>query len=491
MGGSTKVIDTTPQQTQKLRGGVVDWLMTPSQGQGQLAGRGAAAQGGRQMQPFGGDNNVLYNSDAERGFSAGGPQPQGGMPQGFAEWQRGYQAQEPQMSGGYPGQAYAGPQSVIPGMGGGSPYDRMFANDPGAIPRTEVNRVGDVAGIDRGGIRDVNAGNVSFDPSQIGRINPNQIQQVGDASQNIDIRRNMIGNVTPGQLNNVGTQSVDQLGGANSAFFRNMMAQLQPAFDEQRSSALAAAKEGAGNLSGSGYANYVGSALNRSLGDEQARLADYATQGLGMEVNRQLGVAGLNNTSNIARFQGDLDAQRANQGMDSTFINQMLQRGQLGLQGQMANQDAGLRALLANQGADIESGRLGLQAGGMNQDANLRAGMANQGMDANWMSQEMQRRFGNQSAGINQNQFQGQMDQQRLMQEYQTRAQMGDANAQRFLQMLMAQSTAGVTPSTVQQSGGIGSFLGTALGGVAGSFLGPLGTAAGSKLGSSLFGGGK
>lgn len=444
MGGSTKTYDTTPADTQRLRKGVVDWLMKP-QKPTQMGSQGAAATGGAAW---------------------GGPTI---LP--------------PRGSGG-PVNNYGGPQPDS-----SSPYDRIFQADPGTIGRVTPDRVGDVAGFDRSGVRDVNAGQVNFDPSQIGRINPDQIPQVGGGGANIDINREMIGNVTAGNIPGQRTQSVDQLGGANSAFFRNMMGQLQPAFDQQRQLAVAGAKEAAGNLSGSGYGNYVGAALNRSLGDEQARLADYASQGLQTEVGRQLGVAGLNNAGNIARFQGDIQAQGMNQNADQSFISQLLQRGGLEQQGQIANQDAGLRALLANQGADIESGRLGLQAGGMNQEANLRAGISNQGADQSFMAQELQRRLGNQAAGINQNQFQGNLDQQRLLQEFQTRAQMGDANASRFLQMLLAQSTAGVGPTTIQKSGGIGGFLGQAAGGLIGSIGGPIGTAIGSKIGKSIGGG--
>jgi len=82
-------------------------------------------------------------------------------------------------------------------------------------------------------------------------------------------------------------QSVDQLGGANSPFFANMMQQLQPMFTQQRDEAMAAAREGAGNLTGSGFGNILGSAINRSLGQEQATAAQYAQQGLQMELQRQ------------------------------------------------------------------------------------------------------------------------------------------------------------------------------------------------------------
>lgn len=88
------------------------------------------------------------------------------------------------------------------------------------------------------------------------------------------------------------TQSMDQLGGANSPFFQNMMAQLNPMFEQQRADAVAAAKEGAGNLTGSGYGNVMGSMMNRTMGSQQAMVADLFQNLAGMEMQRQQGDAG-------------------------------------------------------------------------------------------------------------------------------------------------------------------------------------------------------
>jgi hypothetical protein len=83
------------------------------------------------------------------------------------------------------------------------------------------------------------------------------------------------------------TQSVDQLGGADSAFFKNMLEQYQPALDQNRATGIAAAKEGAGTLTGSGFANILGSSINRSLGEENATVANIAGHGLDLEQARQ------------------------------------------------------------------------------------------------------------------------------------------------------------------------------------------------------------
>lgn len=430
MGGSTKVVDTTPKQTQGLRTDVIDYL----------SGKPRTSSAGTQQ------GNGLFGILRARENALTGTNPSGGGPQ--------------------PGAA--------------DPFDRIRAESPELPPQINIPQVGPVEGFGRDSIRDIFGGNVNFDPSMIGMIDPNMIPGVGNNLPSF--MRKDIGNVGTNPLGHLGTDSVDQLGGANSAFFQNMMKQLQPAFDQRRTEGIAAAREGAGNLTGTGLGNSIGTSINRSLGDEQATLANYAAQGLQTEVGRQLQQAGINTNRDISSAGNALQAGIANQGADQNFMSILLNRAGLGQQGELANQDATLRTLLANQGAGIEGARLGLQAGQGNQEAALRASMANQGADQNFMSQELQRLFGNQGAQIGQNQFQGNMDQQRQMQIFQTLAQLGDSNAQRFMQMLLGQSTAGVAPGQVTQSGGIGSLLGP-LGGIAGTALGgPLGGALGSKL---------
>lgn len=180
------------------------------------------------------------------------------------------------------------------------------------------------------------------------------------------------------------TVSLDQMGGAVNPFIQNMMAQLQPMFTQQRNESMAAAREGAGNLTGSGFANILGSAINRSLGQEQATAAQYASQGLMAEMQRQ-------------------------------------QQTQ---------------ALAAQQAA-----------------------------------------------------AQAQLDQQRHGMQYQTAADLSNANAQRFMQMLMGMSTAGLGPEQVVQSGGVGSMLAPIGMGIGTALGGPAGTAIGGWIGRRAAGG--
>lgn len=132
------------------------------------------------------------------------------------------------------------------------------------------------------------------------------------------------------------TQSVDQLGGENSAFFRNMMNQLSPAFNQRRDLALAAAKESAGTLTGSGFANTLGNSVNRSLAEERASLADYASRGVQTEVQRQLAQGGL-----------DLSAMEMGQRAElSNIATEMQRRGY--------NADQINKTILAQAGLDSQ-----------------------------------------------------------------------------------------------------------------------------------------
>jgi hypothetical protein len=167
MGGSTKRYDTTPAQTSKLRGGIVDYLMGPGGGSG-----GPSAQYPNKATPY--QSSVLNGSGAS-GFGT-------------------------------------------QGNGTGSPFDRINS-----------------------------------------------------------------GTVAP-------PQSIDQLGGASSPFFQNMMSRYQPAFDQARTMGLASAKEASGTLTGSGYGNILGAAVNRSIADQGATMAGIAGHGLDLEAARQANV---------------------------------------------------------------------------------------------------------------------------------------------------------------------------------------------------------
>ncbi len=102
---------------------------------------------------------------------------------------------------------------------------------------------------------------------------------------------NMAGNATAGQANStVGmVQSMDELG--NSFFKDNVMTPYRDMFAQTRAEGLAAAKEASGNLTGSGFANNLGTTVNRSIAEENKTLSDILTQLGQFEVGRQQQVA--------------------------------------------------------------------------------------------------------------------------------------------------------------------------------------------------------
>jgi len=128
------------------------------------------------------------------------------------------------------------------------------------------------------------------------------------------------------------TQSIDQLGGADSEFFKNMIARYQPAFDTQRNLAIAGAKEGAGTLTGSGFANILGSNINRSLGDENNALTSIARQGIDAEQARQAADANRTQGLNLANA--------------SNFLQLLMGQGLAGVGPDTIKTSGGIGALL-------------------------------------------------------------------------------------------------------------------------------------------------
>jgi hypothetical protein len=141
-----------------------------------------------------------------------------------------------------------------------------------------------------------------------------------------------------------------------------------------------------------------------------------------------------------------MQAQQLNQAQDLATTQQSLQlAGQFGL----ANQDAALRAALANQGVDVQYGltnaqlqqqaalanqSTGLAAAQANQDAMLKAALANQGYD------------------FNVGQLNTQNQQQANLANQAAQNQIAQANANNFLQANLANQGAGLQANQQQIS---------------------------------------
>lgn len=389
MGGSTKVVDTTSNALKPLRNDAINYLQ----------GNPSGSNGGASSQP---DPTQFMQQ-----FFNGGSRNPADVPIG------GTQPSINMMNGSGSDASAQDPMNRIMGTAVGS-------NAPTAVPYGGNAAPVTYGSLDRSGVRDVSLG------------------QNGQDMFSLMMQR-LRGGGPQAQAGS--TQSVDQLGSATSGFFNNMMNQYKPAFAQARSEALAGAKESMGNLTGSGAGNALGTATNRSMGAEQAQLAELAKWGVGQEMQRQLGQAGIDTNASIANAN--------NQGqMLNTGVNMLGQQ----LQGNMANQNADLSFL-------DQLGRINLAQGNA---------------DANQSLQNQQLFQGTLNQGSAQGMQQGQFNagQQNAM---------SGQNAQNFLQMLMG--TLSNNNVAVQQNpGALGSILQT-VAPIAGAFLGgPGGAAVANKI---------
>lgn len=215
-------------------------------------------------------------------------------------------------------------------------------------------------------------------PNEPGRVNIGTPGQVGAGGVNID--------------------SASTLGGATSPFFQNMMAQYEPLFAQERARTIAQAKESSGNLTGTGYANNVANALNRTLTDQQAKIADLFRSDLANEQARQSqlsqfaqerNLAGFNTGADFMKTQGGLDQQR-NLSIFDTLANLSNSQGNryASLLGQTGTAGVGQDEIIAQGGLGALIGPLlgalgnsslggGLAALGGNLASGLTSGLGN------------------------------------------------------------------------------------------------------------------
>jgi hypothetical protein len=116
--------------------------------------------------------------------------------------------------------------------------------------------------------------------------------------------------------------SLDSFADPNGALFSTVRNMYDDMFNQNRAMALAQAKESSGNLTGTGYANNLGSAVNRSLGEQNATLGSLLNQ-LAMA---QYGQENSNAQNNAQRFMQML-LQMSGQGVGPS---QIVQSGGIG-----------------------------------------------------------------------------------------------------------------------------------------------------------------
>lgn len=306
LGGRTKTIDTSPPEIQELRNQFLNYI------------------GGRPAVP--GISSAEFDDWLRRTYPRGTKQGTRNTPGRRGELYEEYRRQYQPTTGG--------------GAGGtGGFFDRIFR--PASVDRPGEVGLDARAWIDRNAIP---RATTSFAAPEIDPINRGMVRDISGVPD----------------IYAPSTQSVDQLGGVKSDFFRNVMSQLAPAFAQRRAEGLAAAREAAGNLTGTGRSNFLGGAINRSLGEEQATLANYATQGLQTEVGRQQGDAARALEAARANQGVAFQTGAANQAADISFLGSLLERGrlnqgaalqaaELGQRGEFANINSVLQALTGNQ----------------------------------------------------------------------------------------------------------------------------------------------
>lgn len=282
-----------------------------------------------------------------------------------------------------------------------SPYGGIFGQPIQGPPPTSI-----------AGLPGLDAAQINVDPQWQSIIDQIRGSAGGDASAMGG------GSGGDGGVSGAGTDlmSIDQIGknmtDPNSYFSTQVLPNLNNLFNQSNSLTAASAKESAGNLTGSGFANTLGTALNRNNAQQQQTLSSTIQGLVGQQASQNQFGAGLANQRNISSAQL---AQSAN-----ALAQQARASGRADLMG-IANS----MMQKAQSQAQIEQG-------------------------AN--SQYFQ-------AGVDRNTNQAGMDQQRMMAQFAAATGMSQQAAANFLALLQGQSTAGVGPSTVTQTPGWTSMI--------------------------------
>jgi len=293
------------------------------------------------------------------------------------------------------------------------------------------------------------------------------------------------GGVSAGKIAGLteGQQSVSDL--ATQGFMDKMLQQYNPYFEQARQKALAQAKEASGNLTGSGFANALGTSTNESIAQQQAQLAQLAQFGISQEMARQQGLAGFENQRNIAQAGNELSASAANAGnmlqgalgygnLSQNGTNQRLQAllgaGSLDLNNRTLDSNEQQR----NMGYDLEKWKTlaGLQQNDAqsqaqrDQQTNLfNAGAAN---DREQFVANLAAQLGmnNRQLSSQENQFLASLLQNNNQFNAGQTNGVNNSNAQRIAQLLGGMTSAGVgVPQQTQEKG----FLDSLIGGVSGA----------------------
>jgi hypothetical protein len=292
------------------------------------------------------------------------------------------------------------------------------------------------AQLGRESVRDVEAERIAAERIAAAQANRGLARDVGiDGVSGAQVASEALGQIAPQARQNVRDIQAGSFLNQNIQQYMNPFTQAvtdQSLRDLERSRQLQqqqnAAQATARNAFGGSRQGVVEAETNRAFDENAARL-------VAQQNAAAFQAAQQASEADLARA---MQAQQLNQAQDAATTQQSLQlAGQFGL----ANQDAALRAALANQGVDTQFGltnaqmeqqaRLanqstGLTASQANQDAMLRAALSNQGMD------------------FNVGQLNTQNQQQTNLANQAAQNQIMQANAQNFLQANLANQGAGL-----------------------------------------------
>jgi hypothetical protein len=249
------------------------------------------------------------------------------------------------------------------------------------------------AQLGRGAVRDVNAERIAAEriaAAQAQRSGARDVSSAGVTGQ--QVAQEALGAIAPQARANIRDIAAGSFLNQNIEQYMNPFTKAvteQSLADLERSRLLqqqqTAAQATAARAFGGSRQGVAEAETNRAFGENAARLVAQQNAA-GYEAAQRASEADL------AR---QMQAQQLNQAQDLATTQQSLQlAGQFGL----ANQDAALRAALANQGVDVQYGlsnaqlqqqaalanqATGLTAAQANQDAMLKAALSNQGYDFN------------------------------------------------------------------------------------------------------------
>jgi len=341
------------------------------------------------------------------------------------------------------------------------------------------------AQLGRGAVRDVNAERIAAEriaAAQAARSGARDVTSAGVTGQ--QVAQEALGAIAPQARANIRDITAGSFLNQNLEQYMNPFTKAvteQSLADLERSRLLqqqqTAAQATAARAFGGSRQGVAEAETNRAFGENAARLV--AQQNAAAYQAAQQA-----SEADLAR---QMQAQQLNQAQDLATTQQSLQlAGQFGL----ANQDAALRAALANQGVDVQYGltnaqlqqqaalanqATGLTAAQANQDAMLKAALSNQGYDfnvgqMNTMNQQ-QTALANQAALNQASQFGVGASNQAALANQAAQNQIAQQNAQNFLQANLANQGAGLTANQ-QRTTAAGQMANIAQGGQQMGFAG-------------------